>query len=34
MSIEAYYQRQLAQLEELTERQHVAKLLREWESPA
>ena len=34
MSIEAYHQRQLAQLEELTERQRVAKLLRERESPA
>ena len=34
MSIEAYYQQQLAQLEEHTERQCVANLLREEESPA
>ena len=34
MSIEAYYQQQLTQMEELTERQRVAKLLREQESPA
>ena len=33
-AVEEYYQRQLAQLEELTEHQRVAQLLRERESPA
>ena len=32
--IDQYYDRQLEELELATERQRVAKLLREWESPA
>ena len=32
--IDQHYDRQLAELELATERQRVAKLLREWESPA
>ena len=32
--IDEYYDRQLEELELATERQRVAKLLREWESPA